>query len=63
MPPVTLSILPLIRARKSISPPEGPHGTGVTAETLSTKRGPYASPVTAGVNVSVGVVLNAWTNV
>ena len=33
------------RARKSISPPEGLRGTGVAAETLSAKRGLYASPV------------------
>ena len=49
MPPVTLSILPLIGARKSISPPEGLRGTGVAAETLSAKRGLYASPVLQGL--------------
>jgi hypothetical protein len=37
--------LALDRARKSISSPEGLRGTGVAAETLSTKRGLYASPV------------------
>ena len=55
--------LALDRARKSISPPEGLRGTGVGRGDLLDKAGTVRFAGTAGVNVSVGVVLNAWTNV